>query len=846
MDDERFPPGALIAGRYRISALLGRGGMGEVYRATDLVLRQPVALKFLPEAAHAAAPALERFLNEVRIARQISHPNVCRVYDIGVHEGLHYISMEYVDGEDLSGLLRRIGRLPGDKALEFARRICAGLAAAHEKGVLHRDLKPANIMIDGKGQVRIMDFGLAGWAGRIEGAEIRSGTPGYMAPEQMRGEEVTERSDIYRLGVTLYEMFTGTRAFEAATLAELSRLQSQTAPARPATMVKDLDPAVERTVLRCLDPDPSRRPAKALAVAAALPGGDPLAAALAAGETPSPEMVAAAGETQVVHPYQAVIALAVIVVGLAFCAFASGRLSIVSRVPFDSPPEALAARARQILHDLGYAEKPADTAYGFSYAADYLRYLDKSSRSPDRWSALNKSAFGAVTFWHRTSPRLLTTTDYFSDVAFPGVVMREDPPPTRSGMTTLSLDTQGRLMGLAVVTPNRENPPQNPKPMEWKPLFQAAGLDPARLTAAEPEWFPQGPVDARAAWKGTYPDSTERIRVEAAGFRGRVVYLRILGPWWTDTGSTVSRKATAAQRGISYFVIALLLFGIVMACVVARRNSRLGRGDMKGATRLAGFVSLMVLLAWALGASHVPDLEEIALLMVGAARALTIGALTWVLYLALEPYARRMWPQTLIGWSRILAGGWRDPLVSKDVLFGLAFGIAQATQIYGHRFLTERYGGNLDQQDLFTLVSLRHLAAELVSRVPTSVAGALLFFMLMFGLRTLLRRQWLAVGVFVLLIGAVSAIGNSSGAPLVDGVFQALGLALALTALLRYGLLAMVALIVSATVLAGFPLTLDFSAWNIGYSLFALGVLAALAIAAFRTALAGRAVWLKD
>src|SRR5579864_1217827 len=175
-DDGRFLPGAVVAGRYRIAGLLGRGGMGEVYRATDLTLGQTVALKFLPESLARDDRALARFYNEVRIARQVTHPNVCRVYDIGQVEGLHYISMEFVDGEDLSSLLRRIGRLPVDKAAETARKLCAGLAAAHERGVLHRDLKPANVMIDGRGQVIIMDFGLAGLSEQLQG-DVRSGTP---------------------------------------------------------------------------------------------------------------------------------------------------------------------------------------------------------------------------------------------------------------------------------------------------------------------------------------------------------------------------------------------------------------------------------------------------------------------------------------------------------------------------------------------------------------------------------------------------------------------------------------------------------------------------------------------
>src|SRR5471032_1428665 len=274
--------------------------MGEVYRADDLKLDQTVALKLLPEALEHDAGRLAQFHNEVRIAREISHRNVCRTYDIGEAGGRHFITMEYVDGEDLSSLLRRIGRFPQERAIEVARQICAGVAAAHERGVLHRDLKPANVMIDGEGRVRLTDFGLAAIAGSVE--NIRAGTPAYMAPEQLAGREVTPRSDIYALGLVLFELFTGKRVFEANTLNDLIELHESGALPTPSSVVRDLDPAIERTILRCLEREPAKRPSSALAVAAALPGGDQLAAAIAAGETPSPEMVAAAGEQSALQP----------------------------------------------------------------------------------------------------------------------------------------------------------------------------------------------------------------------------------------------------------------------------------------------------------------------------------------------------------------------------------------------------------------------------------------------------------------------------------------------------------------------------------------------------------------
>lgn len=290
-----FAPGRILADRYRVVLLLGRGGMGEVYGADDLKLGQRVALKFLPSEHGNNQSWRDQFFAEVRMARQVSHPNVCRVFDVGESDGRLFLSMEFVDGEDLASLLRRIGRLPDDKAVEVAQQLCAGLAAAHRSGVLHRDLKPSNVMIDGKGHARITDFGLAIPAVEADRKLGPVGTPGYLAPELLDGAAPSVQSDLYALGLVLYELFTGKKAFDASTLVEFHRKQTETTPTAPSSVVKNFDPVVERAILRCLENDPAQRPRSALSVAAALPGGDPLSAALAAGETPSPEMVAAAG-----------------------------------------------------------------------------------------------------------------------------------------------------------------------------------------------------------------------------------------------------------------------------------------------------------------------------------------------------------------------------------------------------------------------------------------------------------------------------------------------------------------------------------------------------------------------
>lgn len=487
-EEGRFPAGTVLAGRYRVLGLIGQGGMGEVYRAYDLILGQSVALKFLGRANMDEA-ALARFRNEVRIARQVSHPNVCRVYDIGFIDGFHFLSMEYLDGEDLSSLIRRIGRLPQDKAIEFTRKICAGLSAAHERGVLHRDLKPANVMIDGRGQVRITDFGLAVLAQEVALGDIRSGTPAYMSPEQKAGREVTARSDIYSLGLTLHEMFTGKRRSETHS--------------DPSDLVKDLDPAVERVILRCIEDDPKRRPSSALSVAMALPGGDPIAAALAAGETPSPEMVAASGEKEGFSPRTAVLCVLAAVFGLFGTALLAGRLSILTRAPLELPAEAMAFRAQEILRQLGYTGKPKTVADGFAYfGQDYAAQLwRRPSAERDALLATQRPALAG--FWYRQHQSVIWADAFLLLADYSGEVGYDTPANIEPGMIRLILDGEGRLNRLEV-RPSEDGAKRDVGATDWGALFTASGLDPVRFEPATPEEIPPMAFDARMAWTGTF------------------------------------------------------------------------------------------------------------------------------------------------------------------------------------------------------------------------------------------------------------------------------------------------------------------------------------------------------
>src|SRR5215212_9044706 len=678
LDNSRFVAGTILNERYRVVGLLGRGGMGEVYRAEDLTLGQPVALKFLPEALSAEGAMLARFHREVRVARQISHRNVCRVYDIGEAEGQQFLSMEYVRGEELSSVLKRFGRLPADKATEIARQLCAGLAAAHEAGVLHRDLKPSNVMIDEKGDVRVTDFGLAGLLEEFGGGAALEGTPEYMSPEQLAGRELNERSDLYSLGLVLYELYTGRKAFTAGTLSELLRLRkTESMPERPSTIVRDLDPSVERVVERCLAPEPKERPTSALQVAHALPGGDPLAAALAAGETPSPEMVAAAPKQGSLRPAVAVSLAAGALALFALCFALSGRVYLHRQVPMEKSAEALRDRASEVAKKFGY-EAATDSVSGFNVNAEYLRYVEEHDRTASRWERLRRGHPAGLVFWYRQSPRYLAPFNREE-------VTQTDPPRTVSGMANLSLDMRGRLLAFEGVPPQTAPPQEQPAAsFDWTPLFTEAGLDPAAFRRVEPTWIPPHAFDERAAWEGAYPGQPDApLRVEAAAFRGRPVYFQLVNPW----NQPMREAQTPLPAGVRILlaVIVVLFFAMMIgAALLARHNLRLGRGDRRGALRLASFVFAGTLLDWLLTTHHIPSLaEEFNNFLFALPMCLFISGMLWLIYMALEPYVRRRWPGRIVGWTRLLAGGWRDPLVGRDLLVGAFTGCALALLAFG-------------------------------------------------------------------------------------------------------------------------------------------------------------------
>ena len=783
--------------------------MGEVYRADDLKLGQPVALKFLPESVDRDPARLTQLHTEVRMARQVSHPNVCRVYDVGEYEGHTFLSMEYVDGEDLASLLRRIGRFPQDRAIELARQICAGLAAAHDRGVVHRDLKPANIMLDGSGRIRVTDFGLAGATGEI----LRAGTPAYMAPEQLAGGEVTPRSDIYALGLVLYELFTGQRALDAPTMAELIAKREQGDIAPPSSIVRDLDDAIERAILRCLDLVPARRPASALAVAAALPGGDPLAAALAAGQTPSPEMVAAAGSAEalplrVVGPVAAFIVLAALAVLVTY-----QRVLMINMAPLPKPPAALVDRAQEIAVKLGGSRDVRSTASGFGTSLDWARYIDRTTTERGRWNRLRTTRPETYVFWYRTSPIALLPFGKENPI---GAV---NPPVTVSGMSLVVVDASGRLAEYVGV-PSATQPPGQPATTEWTPLFDAAGLDFRAFSPVAPKWRPPVYAEERAAWEGPsaeVPGGT--IRVEAAAASGTPVFFATAGPWTVSSRDPVTRRQPSTFERTIGVLSSLIMPGLmIVGAVLARRNVKLGRGDRRGAFRAASAVFFLILLQWLLATSHVGSMNaEVDRLFARIGTALFNAGLLWVTYLGLEPYVRRFSPDSLIGWTRLLAGGWQDARVGRDVMIGVAAGLVMTAVFAVHNLLPPLLGQPEPMpviSDPALIASPRIALAGLAGAMQNALTSAMLGIGGFVAFRIVTKRVWVAALIATAVFAPVVINGMFSPAsPIID---LALGLIITATfvAVIGWaGLLATIATLITHFVLLRAPLTTDFSTW---------------------------------
>ena len=844
----RFIPGTVLAERYRMVERVGQGGMGEVYRADDLKLGELVALKFLPPTFEHDPDRLKRLFSEVSTARQVSHPNVCRVYDVVEDRGIHFLSMEFVDGEDLASLLRRIGHLPAEKAILIARETCMGLAAIHERGLIHRDLKPGNVMLDGRGHVRITDFGLAELQAVGGESEEIVGTPAYMAPEVIGGGAVTARSDLYSLGVLLYELFTGKRPFEAGSLEEMLRVRRERTPTTPSAHIRDLDPVIERVILRCLETDPERRPPSARAAAMALPGGDPIEAALAAGETPSPEVVVdAVTEARALSPAAAWACLAVLLIGLAAMVTLSPLTRMVPAAAFPEPPAVMAARARDLIRGLGMSAPAVDRAQGFAYDQDYVAHIAAHDRSRSRWHRLSGSQPPAMLYWYRQSPRELSTSGRTQ------VVTYSDPPLLEPGMIGLQLDGLGRLRRLDAL-PDRGSGIGSDAGVgatlgaaapDRGSLFAAAGLDTAAYWPASPPWLPPRYADTRAAWERRHPgEGGIPARVEAAWYRGHPVFFATIEPWSREQ-APIAASPAETTRVTALIRPAIIVLSFLVGAWLARRNLRAGRADRKRAFRMASILMGMRLLVWVLAGHHAPGglAEQFAIAL---AWSLYDFAYVRIFYIAIEPYVRRLWPRVLVSWMRLLDGRHADSLVGRDLLIGGLLGIAmnlgaalqqQAPLLLGAPPGRPDNVGFVEPM-LAGLLGIHYQVAQMLILVRSAIVLALGFVVILVVTRILLRRPWLSIPVtFLLFVPLAMPRGEF---PAINLAFAALSLAVVLFVLMRFGLLAATAGLVVNAMLQSAALNWNLGHWSGSSTLFALLLVGGIGAYGFARALGGR------
>jgi hypothetical protein len=501
----------------------------------------------------------------------------------------------------------------------------------------------------------------------------------------------------------------------------------------------------------------------------------------------------------------------------------------------ENSPEVLAAKARDLARSFGFTDRPADTASGFLVDGANTAYMQQlKTRGNDAWTRVLAAPPSPVFFWYRHSPTPMAALDITSHAA----VTTDDPPFITSGMVYIALEPDGRLKWLRAVPPQFETSGNGAAPPDWKPFFAAAHLDPAQFQPDQPQWAPLAATDNRFAWTGVYPGRPElKIRVEAASFHGRPVLFEIFWPWTKPRRAPSTAGLSSQQLSNLAEETLFVIFGIA-ACFFARYNWKAGRGDMRGAIRVGAYIASIGFLAWILQSHHVSSPAEKELLGEEVANAVFDGFLYWVVYLALEPWVRRYWPQTLISWSRLLAGRWRDPMIGRDILFSVLLGLVYALLIMGLRMtLLHLSFPPIQGHTLYDLVGTRMLAGNLVQRLHDAILDGLQIFLSLFVLRAVLRKQWLAALAFVLIFTAIDAYGDIHEFWYILVPFYVAVYGIFIAVMLRFGLLATVLTLLVMHLANNHFLTTDFSAWYGESSAVVVAILIALAAWGFKLSL---------
>ncbi|MBZ5586023.1 MAG: protein kinase [Acidobacteriia bacterium] len=649
------------------------------------------------------------------------------------------------------------------------------------------------------------------------------------AREQLKGAEVTARSDIYSLGLVLYELFTGKRPFDGKTVRHMLELQEAAQLTSMTSIAADIDPAVEKVIRRCLDPDPAKRPATPLSVLAALPGGDPLAAALAAGETPSPEMVAASGETEGLAHRYSIPCLVAIVLCLFAATLVRGSRDAMMHAPLDYSPEMLAMKSRELAAGFGYARRPADTTVWLNHRSGLLDYLAKLPR-PRKWDEWLASESPIMASYRESLEPMVAQPK--------GVVSDTNPPPLSPGMIYARLDGAARLREFTAVPYGAGD--ELKEPVGPEAVFRAAGLDISKFAEAAPEYAPPVAADRVRAWKGPHPKIPGmELRVQSASFQGRITHARILFPWdkINNAGGQGQSLAATLRQVYPLIIITILL---LFAALVSRRNWKLGRTDRRGALLIAAASFVLDMAGW-IGEVHaVPSDDMVGLFQRAAGEALFSAAIVWVVYLALEPAVRARWPHSIVTWNRILAGRWLDPLVGSHILIGAAAGSA----IWMIFSLLEPALGPKDVLgvggSLYVALGARQWLAVLAFISGHAITIGLVGFFAIFGLRQLLRKDWVAAIVAAVLFTFFeSGVTNSNQVLVMAAVYLSV-YAILIFMLLRFGL---VATISSVCFINGFNALLlgpDWKTWYAPSGVATLLLMLGLAFVAFWRSLGSR------
>ncbi|HEY3743615.1 MAG TPA: hypothetical protein VGL53_27405, partial [Bryobacteraceae bacterium] len=442
-----------------------------------------------------------------------------------------------------------------------------------------------------------------------------------------------------------------------------------------------------------------------------------------------------------------------------------------------------------------------------------------------------------LSFWYRESPVNLQGTI----LAFNRGIGLYDPQARIAGEITTQSDVHGHLTNLEAVPPQRDDSPPPKDPMNWDPLFQAAGLDSTKFTPTDPQWQPLAGWDSRTAWTGTMPEVPgTNIRVEAASWRNRPVYFDVIGPW-TRPWRQQRIERTFDEKLQQIIGISVIIVTVIAAAFFVRANLRAGRVDRKGAFRLGAYAFSVTLAALLLFGHHQSGMGEFFFFIRAFSNACFLGVLVWLLYMAVEPPVRRRWPQTMISWSRALAGRFQDPIVASHVLAGLGAGSILVIISVLATYVNLHYGDSPSAGYLGTLLGIRQALGGIAQALVVAPAFAMASFFILFLFRLVLRRDWLTALLYILFLSAFAALGE--GNVWIQVGSSILGNIIFTTVLLRYGLLANVVMMFTSYNGGQFPITLDLGSWRGGITMLVGVILIGCAIYSFRIALAHRKVF---